>query len=228
MISSCKEVEKKDKQTVVENSNGSELELLKEASNYNNWIRVRKYEDLFAIYIPCEGKTMELFKNGNELEITETIEDLILPINKEIIIDNNSFRIYTSETDYFMFTVFSKQKKIFQCKYFEKGREVDFYNMLVINKELSSLFDKKKQPCTDCFSKEECDRFKNINSQGYNKPNTIVTPKNEWFGEYYFEEGETGKVILISDNKITYEAIGTRYYANYELSANQVGDTLGW
>ncbi len=227
IIPSCKKSQQNEKKLVSAIANGDNLELLKEASNYERWIKVRKYDDLLAIYIPCEGKTMELFKNGNKLEITEPIEDLILPISKEKIIDSNSYRIYTSEINYFSFTIFDKQRKVFQCKYFENGKEVKLYNMLMISKKVSSNFKEKNQPCTDCFSKEECDRFKNISSVKYSKPSTVVGPNNNWFGEYYFEERETGKTILLSKNEMIFEATGMRYHVKYQLSANQVGDTLG-
>lgn len=151
-IASCKNTPQNKKQLTSISHSADDLELLKEASNYERWIRVRKYDDLLAIYIPCEGKTMELFKNGDKLEITEPIEDLILPINKEKIVDNDSYRIYTSEINYFIFTVFDQQHKVFQCKYFENGKEIKLYNMLMVSKKMSSAFKEKYQPCTDCFS----------------------------------------------------------------------------
>lgn len=126
---------------------------------FKTFVEVKKHNGEFVIYSPCNGSTRKIKWNSeNELEIIEVVEDLKREILKSEQF-NDGFRIYYGEKEYYDFRIFDKEKEVFTvtCK-----RNDNFANKewgippYVIDSELSQSFKKKKQPCTECYTEEQC------------------------------------------------------------------------
>ena len=193
------------------------------------WIEVSKIDSKYVNYKRCdsENRFIKIVKDDFIENVgQETFTCKVLRWDKvsefEYIVSINNGCSYD---DKFKLEILDANSKI--IKWTNK-----LYSFVSVSESMLDDYKIVNQPCTDCFSKEECNDVNNnnnvgINNKSFNKPKSVVIPNNSWFGEYYFEERKTGKVILISKDKMTYEATGIRYQAKYQLSANQVGDTLG-
>lgn len=126
---------------------------------FKTFVEVKENNGEFVIYTPCNGPTRKLKWNSkNELEIIEVVEDL----KKEILKSekfNDGFRIYYGEDEYYDFRIFNKEKEVFKVTC---NRKDEFAHKTwgippyVIDSKLSDSFKKKKQPCTECYTEEQC------------------------------------------------------------------------
>lgn len=214
------------------NNNNNSIEIVSEIDlrsflGGERWIEISKKDSKYVNYKRCSSENRYIKIDANNFTENvgqETFHCNIKRIDKvserEYILNINDGCAYDNS---FKVEILDIEKKI--VKWSNK-----LYSFISTSESMLGNYKIVNQPCTDCFSQEECNEDNNLSnssSKFYKKPQTIVTPKNIWFGEYYFEDGKTGKTILITKKEILYEASGMRYHAKYKLSANQVGDTLG-
>lgn len=201
---------------------------LKSFLGNEKWIEISKKDSKFINYKRCDSENRYIKIGVNDFTENvgqETFHCNIKSINKvselEYILNINDGCAYDNS---FRVEILDVEKKI--VKWSNK-----LYSFISTSESMLGNYEIVNQPCTDCFSQEDCNEDDNLSNHStnkfYKKPQTIVTPNSKWFGEYYFEDGQTGKSILITEKEMLYEANGMRYNAKYKLSANQVSDTLG-
>ena len=135
---------------------------------YKTFIEIENRNGEFVIYDPCDGPIRKLKWNSkDELEIIEVVENDLKTITKSENLDD-SFRIYYGDDEYYDFKVFDKEQHIFKvtCK-----RNADFANEgwgippYVVDSEMSKKFKIIKQPCLECYTKEQCIALGELSAQ---------------------------------------------------------------
>lgn len=191
-----------DKAEIIASNKKIELEHFKDLEEFKKFIIGKKWVDL-ADESPCHEFSQSITLKDGYIHEYNTIEPSRYKVDTIIQIDSKTLGIKI-KSDFnrdilFKVEVLNLEKRLVKWMY---HYETEY----------------EARPYEDVCSEEKVSL--------YDKPTELEFPSEIWFGEYYFEENEAGKVILIKKDSITYEATGMRYYAKHQLISKQVADTL--
>ena len=136
----------------------------------NHWINLTRINNELVIYYPCDAENPQIILDNdkNIMVMKYGIEDETFKIlgisdssnvKKYIRIQYSTFG-KLKETSVSV-TIIDSVRKIAKWNFVLTDGETNLTNEYIMVPESSSkLFKVKKQPCTDCFSKEDCDKMK--------------------------------------------------------------------